>query len=83
MRHESMITTLMRAFLYTKNKAKELTILIHCDLSYQIKLLLFKNTDIGQLNIWIAVINMISFKNKHCFPFLLDLKNVEIYCYLF
>ena len=35
MRHESMITTLMRAFLYTTNQAKELTILINCDFSVQ------------------------------------------------
>ena len=83
MRHESIITTLMRAFLYTTNKAKELTILIYCDFSFQIKLFLFKNADIDWLYIQIAIINMISFKNKNYFSFLLDLKNAEIYCYLF
>jgi len=46
MRHESMITTLMREFLYTTNQAKKLTILIYYDFSFQIKLFLFKNTDI-------------------------------------
>ena len=46
-RHESMTTTLIRAFLFTTNQAKELTILIYCDFSFQIKLFLFKNIDIG------------------------------------
>ena len=61
--HE-LITTLMRAFLETTNQAKKLTILIYCDFSFQIKLFLFKNTDIGWLHILIAIINMISFKHN-------------------